>query len=44
MRLFGSIAESIVFNDKLPWLSFGRLSSPTRKAILKYVTQPTVAL
>jgi CheY-like chemotaxis protein len=42
MRLFQSIAESIIFDDSLSSLSFRRFSLPARKAILEYITQPTV--
>lgn len=42
MRLFRSIAKSVILDDKLPSLSFRSFSRPTRKAILDYITQPTV--
>jgi len=40
MSLFQSIAESIIFDDKLPSLSFRHSPSSTRHAILDYITQP----
>ena len=42
MHLFWRIAESIIFDDALPSLTFRCFSFPTRNAILDYITQPTV--